>query len=259
MNELTVSAVQMNIAWENYNDNFNKVVTLIKNLAQHTNIIILPEMFLTGFSMNSKIAIRQHHPYLQEIMLLANQYNVSVCGSLMIEENEKLYNRFVYFQPANQLFIYNKRHLFRMANEHHTYTIGNKKTIIQEKGFHISPFICYDLRFPVWMRNVKNEYDVCIVVANWPHARIDAWHTLLKARAIENQCFVIGVNRIGTDGNNVFYSGGTVIYDFKGTIIAKAQDNNEDIINATIYLQDLKEYRHSFPAYLDADQFTIIH
>ena len=176
----------------------------------------------------------------------------------MIEENGKYYNRFYYFTSSGNIYTYDKRHLFRMANEHHFYTEGKTHTTIYENNFQMAPFICYDLRFPVWMRNVNNKFDIIIVVANWPHKRIEAWDALLKARAIENQCYVVGVNRVGKDANNITYSGGTCFYDFRGKLVAKAKDFEEEIIKATFLKEELEEYRTSFPAFLDADKFIIV-
>lgn len=258
MNELNICAVQLNIKWENYKENLAQVKHFVEKHAPHANLIIFPEMFLTGFSMNTDIAVTQNHDYIQQIIQLSKLYNLSICGSLMIKDNNTFFNRFIYIKSNGELYTYDKRHLFRMANEHLTYTAGHKKIIIEEQAFKISPFICYDLRFPVWIRNVNNEYDICVVVANWPHARIDAWFSLLKARAIENQSYVVGVNRVGIDGNLIIYSGGTTIFDFKGNTIAQAINNTEGCICATLKLDDLKQFRQAFPAYTDADAFNIL-
>lgn len=258
MNELNICAVQLDIKWENYDANLARIEHFVKVHAPHADLIIFPEMFLTGFSMNTSIALEQSHEYIKQIIELSKLNHVSLCGSLMIKENSNFFNRFMYIKPTGELYTYDKRHLFRMANEHLTYTAGRKKINIEEQSFKISPFICYDLRFPVWMRNVNNEYDVCLVVANWPHARIDAWLTLLKARAIENQSYVVGVNRVGIDGNHIAYSGGTTIFDYKGNIVAQAKDNTEDCICATLKLDELRQFRQSFPAYTDADSFNIL-
>ncbi len=258
MSELNICAVQLNIKWEDYHENLTRVKHFIKKHASHANLIIFPEMFLTGFSMNTSIAIEQNHEYVQQIIQLSKFYNISICGSLMIKDNNAFFNRFLYIKANGDLYTYDKRHLFRMANEHLTYTAGRKRINFEEQSFKISPFICYDLRFPVWMRNENNNYDVCIVVANWPHVRIDAWLTLLKARAIENQAYVVGVNRVGIDNNQIAYSGGTTIFDFVGNIVTQAKDNTEECICATLKLNDLKQFRKSFPAYTDADTFNIV-
>lgn len=258
MSELKICAVQLDIKWEDYNQNLDRIKHFVEEHASHSDLIIFPEMFLTGFSMNTSIAIEQSHEYVQQIIELSKLNTVSIAGSLMIKENDAFFNRFIYIKPTGELCTYDKRHLFRMANEHLIYTAGRKKIITEEQTFKISPFICYDLRFPVWMRNINNEYDVCLVVANWPHARIDAWLTLLKARAIENQSYIVGVNRVGTDGNQIAYSGGTTIFDFKGNIITQAKNNTEECICATLTLDELRQFRQSFPAYADADSFHIL-
>jgi omega-amidase len=258
MNKITIAAVQMDIIWEDYEKNLAKVEKYVNQYTQQADLIVFPEMFLTGFSMNVNHASLSHqHEYIERMQQYAINKKLSIAGSLMIEENEHYFNRFFYFHKDGKINIYNKRHLFRMASEHDFYTAGKEKILVQENNITIMPAVCYDLRFPVWLRN-KNDYDVLIVVANWPASRIDFWKKLLAARAIENQSYVIGVNRCGIDGNGIRYSGGTMIVDYKGNIISEARDNSEDSIHAVIDKPQLEQFRKEFPFYLDADDFNIL-
>ncbi len=256
-NEITIAAIQLNIEWEQPLTNFNKVKEWVKNISTQTDLIVFPEMFLTGFSMNvKKNAISGNHEFIEQLLNLSNKNSVAIAGSLMIEENGNYYNRFYFIKPDFSYEIYNKRHLFRMAGEHHHYKAGERRVIIEYKNIKINLAICYDLRFPVWLRSA-NDYDILLVVANWPEARIDAWEKLLMARAIENQTYVIGVNRCGIDGNNVQYNGSTMMVDYKGNIINKASDYSEDAVISTLNVDELHHFRKQFPVYLDADKFTI--
>jgi predicted amidohydrolase len=258
MNNLKICAVQLNIKWEDYDYNFKKVVNFVENYKTKADLIVFPEMFLTGFSNNTNLAIDENNYYIESLKSLATEKNVSICGSLMIKEDKCYFNRFYYFSSDGNVYKYNKRHLFRIADEDKHFCQGKSKLLIKEKQFVISPFVCYDLRFPVWMRNVNNSYDIAIIVANWPEKRIDAWNTLLKARAIENQCYVVGINRVGFDGNNIFYNGNTSVYDFNGNLLAKAEDDVESAIIAELDINKLVAFRKSFPIFLDADRFNIL-
>lgn len=258
MNKLRITAVQMNIVWENIAANMHKVKQWVAMYSKKSDVIIFPEMFLTGFSMNAKkFALLSNDKHLIQLKQWAVDYQISIAGSIMTEENGKYFNRFYYFSNQGEVTTYNKRHLFRMANEHHHYSFGNEQVFIREKDFYLMPAICYDLRFPVWLRN-KNKYDVLIIVANWPHVRLEAWKKLLMARAIENQTYVIGVNCFGKDGSGIEYSGGTMIIDYKGNIMESAEENKEVCISSELDLQALNNFRKEFPAYLDADDFNII-
>ncbi len=255
---IAIAAVQMDIVWENYEANFRKVKDFVRNVSSKVQLVVFPEMFLTGYSMKTENALSPNHDYIHALQQLAIKYQLSLCGSLKIVDNQNYFNRFYYFRKDGHVFTYDKRHLFRMANEHNYYTQGNRHIVIEEGDFAIRPFICYDLRFPVWMRNKQNEYDVILVVANWPSVRIEAWKTLLKARAIENQSYVVGVNRTGIDGNNISYNGGTCIIDFKGKVLSEVIDNSEEVLIYTINKEELLSFRNSFPAYLDSDNFQIL-
>jgi predicted amidohydrolase len=257
--KLTVAAVQYNICWHNKTENFLRLETLLQNV--NADIIVLPEMFQTGFSMESeKLAEKENDQTLQWMQKTAKEKKAALLGSFIVEENNHYYNRFFWVNPDGNYYTYNKRHLFRMAQEHHYFTSGNALLTVNYKGFKFLPLICYDLRFPVWSRNVKNKkpiYDCLIYVANWPEPRTHAWSKLLEARAIENLCYVIGVNRCGTDGNNINYKGNSAIIDFKGNSMQTATPFKEEIIYATIDLQKLNEFREKFPAFLDADDFEL--
>ncbi|MGQ9846402.1 MAG: amidohydrolase [Bacteroidales bacterium] len=257
-NNLSIAAIQMDLAWENIDANLNKMIFWVKQYASKAEIIVFPEMFLTGFSMNVKsCAISKDHPFIDTICQIAQQYKVGIAGSIMTIEDGKYFNRFYLFHPNGLISTYDKRHLFRMANEHHFYTRGNERKLFEFNQNIIMPSVCYDLRFPVWLRN-KNQYDVLIVVANWPLSRIDAWKILLKARAIENQCYVVGVNRCGKDGKGIEYNGSSMIIDFKGNVMVSAKDNVEMGIIAELNAFALNQYRNDFPAYIDSDSFEII-
>ncbi|MCK5168262.1 MAG: hypothetical protein KAQ75_00175, partial [Bacteroidales bacterium] len=180
-----------------------------------------------------------------------------IIGSIIIKEDKNYYNRCIIMFPNGEYYTYDKSHLFRMEKEHEDYTKGESKTIFKHNDWRICPLICYDLRFPVWSRN-QNDYDLLIYIASWPESRREVWNTLLKARAIENQSYVVGVNRIGKDGEGITYSGDTVIIDPKGRIITKAEDYKEEIINAELSLNELNKFREKFPVFLDADDFKIL-
>jgi predicted amidohydrolase len=222
------------------------------------DLVIFPEMFLTGFSMNTKNTAQTMSGEMVTWMReTAKKINKTLIGSLPISEDNKCFNRLLFVMPEKQVLWYDKRHLFRMGEEPQFYAPGKEKVIIPFNGWNIRPLICYDLRFPVWSRNVKSEYDMLIYVTNWPEARNDAYLSLLKARAIENMCFVIGTNRIGTDGNNIKYCGNSIIFDPKGNSITNPKKDEEAILNGEISLKELRSFREKFPAFLDGDEFEI--
>ena len=254
--KLNITIVQSDLAWEDVDANLNNFAKKLENI-KNTDLIILPEMFNTGFSMNSKnLAEKTNGKSLEWLINLAKEKQSAVIASLIIEENEQFFNRLYFVFPNGDLQFYNKRHLFRMANEHNYYSPGDEELIVNYKGWRIKPLVCYDLRFPVWARN-KNNYDLLIYVANWPERRNGAWKILLKARAIENQSYVVGVNRVGTDGNNVIFSGDSAVINPKGEVISKAEAHEENIETIEISLSELNEFKEKFPAFLDADNFEI--
>lgn len=255
-NKLKITIVQSDLVWENVDANLNNFAKNLENIG-NTNLIVLPEMFNTGFSMNSKsLAEKTNGKSVKWLVNLAKEKNVAVIASLIIEENNQFFNRLYFVFPDGKLEFYNKRHLFRMANEHNYYSAGTEDLIVNYKGWRIKPLVCYDLRFPVWARN-KNDYDLLIYIANWPERRNEPWKILLKARSIENQSFVVGVNRIGTDGNNVSFSGDSAVINPKGEIISTTKAYQENMENVEISLKELNEFKEKFPAYKDADNFEI--
>jgi predicted amidohydrolase len=259
---LKITLIQTHLIWENVDVNISHFDKLIDAISESSDVIILPEMFSAGFSMNISIAESMGGKSMKWLSRKAAEKNVAICGSLMIEENGMFYNRFTWMNPDGTFQTYNKRHCFRMANEHNYFTPGDEKIIIDYKGFKICPMVCYDLRFPVWSRNkiVDNEYayDVLIYVANWPERREFAWQQLLIARAIENLSFVVGVNRVGKDGFDIDYSGQSAIINMLGQKLTSLQSHKTAIETITINKTELQKYREQFPAHLDADAFEIV-
>jgi predicted amidohydrolase len=187
---------------------------------------------------------------------MALKHDVALCGSIVIRDDDRYYNRLLWVTPDGEVQHYDKRHLFHMAGEHEKYSPGKERIIVQLGDWRICPMICYDLRFPVWSRGI-NEYDLLLYVANWPASRRSAWRTLLPARAVENLCYCAGVNRIGTDGNDVAYSGDSLVSDYYGNLVADAGDR-AIALKATLSLEKLEDYREKFPVWKDADNFKIV-
>lgn len=261
MNALTITLIQTNLYWENKEANLAMLEKKIMAIAEKTEIIILPEMFGTGFSMKPELlAETMDGNTVIWMRQIATAKRVILTGSLIIEEQGNFYNRLVWMLPNGEYGYYDKRHLFAYANEDQHYTPGNKRLIASVKGWKINLLICYDLRFPVWARQQSQEapeYDLLVYVANWPERRIHAWKTLLQARAIENQCYVAGVNRVGSDGNDIFYPGESMVVNATGEV-QYHKTNDEDIFTITLQKDSLDEVRTRFPFWKDADAFTII-
>lgn len=264
-NLLRIHAIQTELISNNAIANIKHIDEKINNIHE-SDIIVLPEMFTTGFSMkieNAELFDNNQCNSLTQLKKWSKLKDALVCGSVMVYENKpnnliKYYNRLFVVQPNGDFNFYDKRHLFRMANEDDYFTNGNQKLIINYKNWNICFLICYDLRFPVWSRNKENSYDVLIYVANWPSARKEAWKTLLKARAIENLSYCVGVNRIGHDiENDILYSGDSQIIDFKGEVL-NTNSTTEVILNSTFSKEQLNDFRTKFPANLDADKFEIL-
>lgn len=237
----------------------------IDALEGHVEVVILPEMFSTGFSMNpQKLAETMNGPSVAWMKDISSRKKIILTGSLIIEENGLYYNRLLWVQPNGKIGHYDKRHLFAFAGEDQHYAAGDKRLIASVKGWKINLQVCYDLRFPVWARQsnaphhpqILPEYDMLIYVANWPDKRSIAWKTLLQARAIENQCYVVGVNRVGNDGNNIYHSGNSTIVDPLGNILYQHADN-EDIFTCMLEREVLEKARNQFPFWKDADHFII--
>ena len=254
---MKISVIQPDTAWENKSLNFQILNELIHPLFKRTDIVILPEMFNTGFSMNPEAF---SEPPDGETFLwmksIAELGDFGVCGSYIVKENMNFLNRWVFITPGNESWHYDKRHLFSMGGEDKLFSAGRSRLHFSFRGANISPYICYDLRFPVWSRN-RGETDLIIYSANWPQARQNVWNTLLKARAIENQCYVAGSNRTGTDGAGIRYCGESMIINPLGEIIATAGTGNNCSVSAEISLPGLSDFREKFPVMKDADDFTI--
>lgn len=263
MSSLKFTIIQTSLHWEDKGANLDTLSKKILGIKEPTEIIVLPEMFSTGFSMNpSLFAETMEGPTINWMRHLAAVKKSILTGSLIIEEEGKYYNRLVWMLPNGELGYYNKRHLFAFAGEDQHYHAGQKRLIASVKGWKINLQICYDLRFPVWARqqfdeNKESEFDVLLYVANWPEKRNHAWKTLLTARAIENQCYTIGVNRVGLDGNNIMHSGDSMVVGPLGEILYHCA-HEEDIFHITLQKEELIKTRAQFPFGKDADDFNII-
>lgn len=252
---MKVSVIQPRLTWEDKQTNFRLIEELARPLTGNTDLVILPEMFSTGFSMNTGLAEEHYGSTFEWLKRQSANGNYAICGSYIVREDTRILNRFV-FVTASEDHFYDKRHLFSPGDEDKSYDAGRERIIFNYREFRISPFICYDLRFPVWSRN-HNDYDLAIYVSSWPAARAHTWDTLLMARAIENQCYVAGSNRIGTDGNNVAHIGSSQVINPRGEVIVSA-GNDEKVITADLSLEDLIQFREKFNIIKDADEFELV-
>ncbi|MBT5485224.1 MAG: amidohydrolase [Gammaproteobacteria bacterium] len=258
MNNLSLTLVQSNLQWQQADANREILAELIAQSVEKTDLIILPEMFTSAFSMDNG-AIAEDWPgatvdWMQEI---ARAHDSALCGSIAVNDKGQRLNRLVFVTPDSSVQFYDKRHLFRMLGEDKRYSSGSERIIIQWRGWRILPLVCYDLRFPVWSRNTADlDYDLLLYVANWPAARNQHWQTLLQARAIENMACVAGVNRIGRDGNDIDYIGHSMAIDASGKILLDAGETT-GTYSVTLDKTELEKYRSAFPAHLDADDFEI--
>ena len=258
MENLRVSLLQTDIFWENKAGNLYKQDATLSALAGKADLVILPEMFTTGFSMNAvTLAENEEGETIAALKKWAGMYDMAIAGSFIAREGKDCYNRGFLALPSGDICFYDKRHLFRMGDEGRFFTEGKQRLIVEYKGWKICLLVCYDLRFPVWCRNRDNEYDLLIFVASWPQSRIHTWRSLLVARAIENAAYVCGVNRVGTDGASLIYSGESLIVDEKGYILAEGEPGIEQIVSAELDLTHLHRSREKFPVWKDADDFTI--
>lgn len=256
MRDLKLTLLQSDIAWEDPRANRAMFSELIAGEATGADLIVLPEMFSTGFTMAAAThAEAMNGPTVTWLSQLSVQHGVSLCGSLAIAAGGQHYNRCVLAAPDGSLDTYDKRHLFRMVGERDAYTPGDTRLIFQVGDWRICPMICYDLRFPVWSRS-RNDYDLLLYVANWPTLRRSAWDTLLPARAVENLCYVAGVNRTGRDGNGVPYFGGSMVADYLGHKLAAAGAQPE-VVRVSLSGDKLLAYREKFLAWMDADEFSL--
>ncbi len=254
--DLQIAIIQKDLVWENANENKEKLDVLLEEI-QNVDLIVLPEMFTTGFSMTPKpFAEQMNGKTVDWLQQKAAYFDAAIMGSIIVKEENNYFNRMLFVNPNGAIEHYDKRHTFTLAGEHKEYTSGQSKLIVTYKDWRICPLICYDLRFPVWSRNV-DDYDLLIYSANWPKPRINAWKTLLKARAIENMSYCIGVNRVGVDANGYEYTGNSIAIDFLGNELTEVEENTEKIIYATLSKNELIAIREKLPFLEDKDQFEI--
>lgn len=251
MNTLKISGINLDISWKDKDANYHTIQKAAQYIS--TDILLLPEMFATGFYMKPNEIADENEETLRWMKSLAKERQTAVCGSVAVKENDIFYNRMYFVEPNGTFYSYDKRHLFSYSGEDKTYTPGKEKVIVHYKGWRILLQVCYDLRFPVFTRNNDN-YDVILYVANWPKSRIDAWQTLLKARAIENQAYVFGLNRIGIDGNNLQYPESSYCYFADGTEVSTTSEN---IISSEFTREKLENFREKFPFLSDRDHFSL--
>lgn len=261
MQNLKVTLVQTDLLWQKPQQNLEKLNYKLSGLKDHQDIIILPEMFNTAFCFDPACAEEMNDMSVNWLLTKAKELSCCITGSILIKENEKLYNRLIWVTPQGVEATYDKKHLFRFAGEHQVFSPGSGKTIVICKGWKILPLVCYDLRFPVWSMNTYADgqyaYDCIVYVANWPEKRRNAWLSLLVARAIENQAYVIGVNRIGIDGKGVRHSGDSIIVDPRGKIILSLPEHTEAVESLVLDPKEITSLREHFPVALDWDRFTI--
>lgn len=263
MSSLTIAAIQFDIQWLNKKANLEYLDQLLYGSHQ-VDLILLPETFSTGFAIDIENAgePEQGGMILNWMRTKAELLESVIAGSVLVNQKNKSnnktrkVNRFYWVYPNGKVEYYDKRHLFRLGNEQDHVLAGTERKILTIKDIRILPSVCYDLRFPVWSRN-RNDYDLMINVANWPAVRRNVWDTLLKARAMENQAYVVGVNRVGKDGKGIMHSGGTAVYDFNGEVISATQDNQQEMIITKIDLNKLAEFKCKFPFFLDGDEFSL--
>ncbi|MDR1879560.1 MAG: amidohydrolase [Tannerellaceae bacterium] len=258
VDDLRISMIQSHIIWEDRDENLGYYGELLRRVSGRTDLAILPETFTTGFSMNvEKLGDTMDGKTVPTIKGWAKRYKMAVAGSFIATEDGRYYNRAFFITPDGEEYYYDKRHLFRMAEEDRYFTPGNGQTTVRYKGWNIRLLVCYDLRFPIWSRNVGNGYDLLIYVANWPETRKKVWKTLLQARAIENMAYVCGVNRVGIDGKGFVFRGDSLVYTPKGKKFADAGKREEITRTCTLLRSELDDLRTKFPVWKDADTFSI--
>ena len=255
--QLNIALIQTDLVWENPKQNRKNFKEKIKSITNAVDIVVLPEMFTTGFTMNAaEFAEPMDGKTVLWMQALAKETGVALMGSIIVSENNNYYNRMLFVEPSGTITCYDKRHTFTLAGEDKVFSKGHEKVIINYKGWKICPMVCYDLRFPVWARNTEN-YDILVYVANWPKPRISAWDALLKARAMENMSYVIGVNRIGLDDAQNEYPGNSAVYDVLGNAISNIKPNKEQIESVTLERNHINYYRNKLKFLDDKDTFTI--
>lgn len=260
-NDLHITLVQTRLSWEDTDANLKWLSEKIDGIYQPSDVIILPEMFTTGFSMNTSLAESHAGRAVEWMATMAARSNAVITGSLMFKSDGRYFNRLIWMQPDGHYESYDKRHLFSIAGENQYFSAGSRRLVVIYKGWRICPMICYDLRFPVWSRNICSngvyDYDLLIYVANWPEKRSLAWKSLLPARAIENQAYVAAVNRIGIDGNQIGYSGDSGVYNYQGEKLSRTERFGDKTETISLAADDLKKFRESFPVLTDADRFNL--
>ncbi len=256
-NELKIALIQSDLVWENPTKNRQNFTKKIESISERIDVIVLPEMFTTGFTMHAKfVAETMNGKTVLWMKEMASKTNAAIVGSIVISEKSNFYNRLLFVEPSGYITSYDKRHTFTLVGEDKTYTAGKEKVIVHYKGWKIRPLICYDLRFPVWSRNTE-DYDVLLYVANWPKPRVSAWDALLKARAIENMSYCVGVNRVGVDGVKSEYSGHSAVYDVLGNLITEFDPNEEAVQVVTLEKRHIEAYRNKLKFLDDRDTFNI--
>jgi predicted amidohydrolase len=256
--QLKVTLIQSNTVWGDIAKNLENIERKIESISKQIDLIILPEMFTTGFIMKPEtVAETMEGTAVKWMQKMAAEKQCAISGSLIITEDGNYFNRFLFVHQSGAMIHYDKKHLFTLAGEDHIYTAGTNRLLFEYKGWKISPFICYDLRFPVWSRNTEN-YDIAIYSANWPTPRVNAWDTLLEARAIENMCYCIGVNRVGKDANDLTYPGHSKVVSPLGEIIKETKVKSEDIITVTLSKKELLNTKNKFLFLNDKDAFELL-
>ena len=262
MQDLRITYIQAELFWEDIPANLEKFASILNGLAGKQDLVVLPEMFSTGFSVNpERIAELPGSRTMVWMHEQARSLGSVLCGTIIIKEGGYFYNRLVWMRPDGSYETYDKRHLFRMGNEHLRFNAGRKRLVIDLMGWKIRPLICYDLRFPVWAKNTysgdRYEYDVLIYLANWPEVRRHPWKSLLVSRSIENVAYTFGVNRVGSDGNGIAHSGDSVCLDYKGEIISLIPENTEGVDTVTLSQESLVEFRSKFNIGAEWDLFNV--
>lgn len=254
---INLSLIQPDIIWEDIEANLESISELLKGIVEPSDIVLLPELFTTGFTMRSReLAEPMEGRTMKWMSEKAAELKCSIAGSIIISEGGNYFNRLIWMEEGGRYHCYDKRHLFRMSGEQQHYSRGGDALIVDFRGTRIMPLICYDLRFPVWSRN-RHNYDILVYIANWPAPRKEVWETLLKARAIENLAYAIGINRVGKDGMGIEYSGDTMAFDARGRKIAYMGAGEAGLQNLRLSTEELHDFREKFPAWRDADPFTL--
>jgi len=255
---MKTTIIQTDLAWEDKQANLDHISLLMKGVEKDTDLVVLPEMFTTAFSMNpSLLAETMDGPSVRWMKEKASSGGFALSGSLIISENGRFFNRMLFVTPEGEIVVYDKRHLHSMSGEHTVYSRGNERVVCNYRKFNFNLQVCYDLRFPVWSRN-RGDTDVIIYSANWPDVRSHVWKSLLVARAIENQAYVIGVNRVGVNPDGTSYSGDSVIINPRGETLALLEPGNEGVASAILSMEYLEKFRSDMPVWRDADPFTLL-